>query len=54
MLKPNVEFNKQLVDKIKALIRNKLSPRHVPNIILQISQIPVGFFNYYKVFKVIG
>jgi acetoacetyl-CoA synthetase len=28
------------VNKIKTTIRSKLSPRHVPNIILQINEIP--------------
>jgi hypothetical protein len=37
----NYEFNKILVEKIKTTIRLGLSPRHVPNIILKISEIPV-------------
>ena len=38
--KANFEFNKILVDKIKSHIRKSLSPRHVPAIVLEISQIP--------------
>lgn len=39
-LKENQSFNKILVDKIKTKIRGSLSARHVPNLILQISEIP--------------
>jgi acetoacetyl-CoA synthetase len=34
------EFNKDLCDRIKTKIRNCLSPRHVPNLILPIEEIP--------------
>uniref|UniRef100_T1ILV2 Acetoacetyl-CoA synthetase n=1 Tax=Strigamia maritima TaxID=126957 RepID=T1ILV2_STRMM len=34
------EFNKDLVGRISGLIRNELSPRHVPAVILEICDIP--------------
>lgn len=40
-LNENYQFDKSLIDKIKMKIRLSLSPRHVPNIILQINEIPV-------------
>lgn len=39
---PGKEFNAELVGKIKSLIRQQLSPRHVPAFILPISEIPVS------------
>jgi acetoacetyl-CoA synthetase len=36
------QFSQQIVDKIKSEIRLKLSPRHVPAVILEISDIPVS------------
>jgi len=40
-LKPEYEFNQQLVDKVKMKIRADLSARHVPSLILPIHDIPV-------------
>ena len=40
-LKQDYEFNQTLVDKIKTKIRTSLSARHVPNLILPITEIPV-------------
>jgi acetoacetyl-CoA synthetase len=39
-LNEGVEFNKTLVDRVKAKIRADLSPRHVPNVVLPIAEIP--------------
>lgn len=37
------ELNEQLIEKIKSEIRNKLSPRHIPALILQVYDIPVSY-----------
>lgn len=39
-LKPGHDFNEALVNKVKTKIRTSLSPRHVPNIVCSISEIP--------------
>jgi acetoacetyl-CoA synthetase len=39
-LQPGVHLNDQLIGKIKTNIRNNCSPRHVPAIIKQVSDIP--------------
>ena len=41
-VKANFELNKAFVDKIKSTIRQSLSPRHVPSVILPIKEIPVS------------
>lgn len=41
-------FNQQLVDSVKFAIREQLSPRHVPALILPVGDIPVS----YQVFSV--
>ena len=41
-LRPNTVFNKELSDKVKLVIRTKLSPRHVPNLVIEIQEIPVS------------
>ena len=41
-LKQNFELNKIFIDKIKTKIRNFLSPRHVPSIVLPLNEIPVS------------
>ena len=46
----NYEFNKSLVEKVKTTIRLGLSPRHVPNIILKITEIPVFFKFFVNIF----
>ena len=38
---PDLEFNKQLEDKIKKTIRQLISPRHVPEVVLETEDIPV-------------
>ncbi|XP_021947550.1 acetoacetyl-CoA synthetase isoform X2 [Folsomia candida] len=39
-LLPNIAFSDDLVNRIKLVIREQLSPRHVPAVILPISDIP--------------
>lgn len=39
-LKKNIEFNDKIIDSIKKTLRNKYSPRHVPDYIYSVSDIP--------------
>ena len=39
-LKKNKILNNNLINKIKSKVKNSLSPRHVPKIILKVSDIP--------------
>ena len=39
-LAPGIEFNDSLVQKLKAVIRNNASPRHVPAKIIPVADIP--------------
>ncbi|XP_054166968.1 acetoacetyl-CoA synthetase-like [Oppia nitens] len=39
-MKADFDFNKTIVDKIRTEIRNRLSPRHIPAVILQVTDIP--------------
>ncbi|CAG2112176.1 unnamed protein product, partial [Medioppia subpectinata] len=39
-MKNSYQFNSEIVSKIKTLIRDRLSPRHVPSLILQVPDIP--------------
>jgi len=41
-LLPGSEFTVDLVNRVKKSIREELSPRHVPAVILQIKDIPVS------------
>ena len=37
-------FTENLVTQIKSTIRKELSARHVPNVVLEIADIPVSYF----------
>ena len=37
-------FTENLVKQIKSTIRKELSARHVPNVVLEIADIPVSYF----------
>ena len=45
-LKDGYIFDEKFVSKLKTRIRENLSPRHVPAIILSINEIPVSFLIY--------
>lgn len=40
VLKPELELDQNLIDKIKLQVRNNTTPRHVPAKILQVTEIP--------------
>jgi len=40
VLQPGVELDRSLEDKIKQQIRTKASARHVPNVVVQIQEVP--------------
>ena len=40
-MKDGHNFDEKLVTKVKNKIRENLSPRHVPALVLEISEIPV-------------
>ena len=40
VLKPKQELNDELIKEIKTTIRSNTTPRHVPSVILQVSDIP--------------
>ena len=42
---PDVEFNQQLADTIRKTIRTLISPRHVPEVVLETEDIPVRISN---------
>jgi acetoacetyl-CoA synthetase len=44
-VKPDFQFDSNLVEKVKAKIRSSLSARHIPNLVLPITEIPVIFFH---------
>lgn len=40
VVKTGIEFNSELIDKIKKTIRNSATPRHVPSKIIEIKEVP--------------
>ena len=45
-LNKDVEFTQELIRRLAQSIRSQLSARHVPSVILPISEIPVGVILY--------
>lgn len=41
------ELTNELIDKLKGDIRQNLSPRHVPALVLKIDEIPVSFLSVF-------